>query len=73
MNTNGRKNLRRGFHRFSPIQNQSLQIREIHVSFFWIRVHPCPSVLSSLEPFVYQGLLAGWTATVSGTVSKAAG
>jgi hypothetical protein len=31
----------------------------------------CASVVSLTKPFVYEGSLAGWTATVSETVSKA--
>jgi hypothetical protein len=31
----------------------------------------CPSVAGLIKPFVYRGLPAGWTATVSETVSKA--
>jgi hypothetical protein len=38
---------------------------------FRIRVYPCPSVASLTKPLICQGLLAGWTATVSETVSKA--
>jgi hypothetical protein len=46
--------------------------RVLHLfSAFQIRVYPCPSVVSLTKPLICQGLLAGWTATVSETVSKA--
>jgi hypothetical protein len=44
---------------------------EALVFFRFIRVNPCPSVASLIKPFVYGGLLAGWMATVSETVSNA--
>src|ERR1019366_349277 len=34
--------------------------------------HLCPSVAGLIKPFVYKGLLAGWTATVSKSVSHGA-